>query len=78
MLKKIKVLCKLVCLKIRILLTVTLADTIDITEIIDEISYALENMKCGKEPREDGIVTDLLKDTREKFHKELVHLFTSA
>lgn len=35
-------------------------------------------MKCGKELGEDGIVTDLLKDTGEKFHKELAHLFTSA
>lgn len=39
----------------KILSTVLLENTSDVP---DEISFALQNVKCGKGPVEDGIVTD--------------------
>lgn len=47
--------------KKKILSTVRLANT---SVCPDEISFALQNVKCGKGLGEDGIVTDLLKYRR--------------
>lgn len=38
--------------------------------------FALQDVRRGKAKRKDGIVTDLLIDAGDKFHKRLIQLFT--
>lgn len=58
--------------KTKIPLTVILVETCDVPEIRkNKLNFALQTVKCRKEPGQDGIVTDLLSDT-EKLNKRSV------
>ena len=45
---------------------------------LDEIKHALKDMKRGKTPAEDGILTDYLKDGGLELHQRLAFLFNKC
>ena len=65
--------------KVEVPRTNTPPDTSEIPDItVEEVTFALDNMKLGKAPSKDNITTDLLKNAGRSIHKAIAQLFTQC